>query len=332
MHSCRQTKERLVDLLFGELAEPQRQQALAEISACPTCSEQYQTLQMTLVTFAQAADTMEPVESYWQGYEARLRARLAEPVRRERTFISGWLINLLPRPVYAVALAAGLLLLIVSSVMWGFRQPEPTDNPVAQVTPAPQSSQVEKKAEAPVKQPVDPVRKEQHPERIALLPRNQRGSRKAKMPPPEAPQQHEIVMDVPNYAATQLPDPALLLVNSPAQHFEQAQMILRSFRNARPETDGSSFDLVYEKQQSRKLIYDNILLRRMAEAHRNLPVEDALTSLEPLLLDIANLPDHPSADDVKLIRERIQKQEIIATLSIISSGTDRMNLTGQANP
>jgi hypothetical protein len=51
----------------------------------------------------------------------------------------------------------------------------------------------------------------------------------------------------------------------------------------------------------------------------NLPAEELLGSLEPLLLDIANLPEKPSQDDMRSVKERIQKTEMIATLQIYSA-------------
>jgi hypothetical protein len=46
-----------------------------------------------------------------------------------------------------------------------------------------------------------------------------------------------------------------------------------------------------------------------------------LGSLEPFLLDIANLPDRPSNDDVRSIKERMHKKEIVAALQIYSAPT-----------
>jgi len=115
----------------------------------------------------------------------------------------------------------------------------------------------------------------------------------------------------------------LLPALAPERHFERAQLLLRSFRNARFETGETALDLAYEKRRSRELIYDNILLRREAAAKGNVPVEDVLSSLEPLLLDIANLPDKPAPEALQAIRERVQKTEIVATLQIYSSGTTR---------
>lgn len=104
-----------------------------------------------------------------------------------------------------------------------------------------------------------------------------------------------------------------------ASHFERAQLLLRSFRNAEISDNQGGPDVSYEKEQSRNLVYENIILRRDAEAKGSVQVESVLSSLEPFLLDIANLPDHPSSDEVKSIKERIQKKEIVATLQVYSS-------------
>jgi hypothetical protein len=98
-----------------------------------------------------------------------------------------------------------------------------------------------------------------------------------------------------------------------SKHIERSQFLLRDFRNA------SESDVTYERERSKRLLGDNILLRRSAESTGNMPVEDLLGSLEPILLDIANLPEKPTADDVRAIKERIQKREIIATLQVYSA-------------
>jgi hypothetical protein len=104
-----------------------------------------------------------------------------------------------------------------------------------------------------------------------------------------------------------------------ARHIERAQLLLRSFRNARDAGPLPDANLSYEKQGSRELLYKNVLLRRDAEAKGNLPVEELLGSLEPFLLDIANLPEKPSSNDVRSIKERMQKKEIVSALQIYSA-------------
>jgi hypothetical protein len=106
-----------------------------------------------------------------------------------------------------------------------------------------------------------------------------------------------------------------------ARHFENAQLLLRSFRNAgdrRQSDKRAAVDLTYEKQLSRRLLYQNIILRREAEARGDLPTEGVLSNLEPFLLDIANLPVNPSPDDLQSIRERLRRKEMIAALHVYS--------------
>jgi hypothetical protein len=104
-----------------------------------------------------------------------------------------------------------------------------------------------------------------------------------------------------------------------ARHIEQAQILLRSFRNTRDSGKQADPDLAYEKQQSRGLLSKNILLRRDAEAKRNMPAEELLGNLEPFLLDIANLPDKPSNNEVRAIKERMHKKEIVSALQVYSA-------------
>jgi hypothetical protein len=105
-----------------------------------------------------------------------------------------------------------------------------------------------------------------------------------------------------------------------ARHIERAQLLLRAFRNTR-DGNAPDSDLAYEKQRSRGLLSKNILLRRDAEAKGNMPVEELLGSLEPFLLDIANLGDRPSTNDVRSIKERMQKKEIVSALQVYSAPT-----------
>jgi hypothetical protein len=44
------------------------------------------------------------------------------------------------------------------------------------------------------------------------------------------------------------------------------------------------------------------------------PTKTLLADVEPLLIDIANLPDRARPEDVRVIKERVQKTEIVAAL------------------
>src|SRR5262245_12211258 len=76
MHDCVKTRELLVDLVFDELGPEARRRALLELEGCPGCLAQYRSMAGALRMFDQVAETAMPEDSYWPGYETRLRERL----------------------------------------------------------------------------------------------------------------------------------------------------------------------------------------------------------------------------------------------------------------
>jgi hypothetical protein len=113
-------------------------------------------------------------------------------------------------------------------------------------------------------------------------------------------------------ASAQVLDPEQKQV---ARHVEQAQMLLRSIKNARAE-GGDTFDVAYEKKLSRRLLGDNVTLQLDAETRGDKETKQVLDRIEPYLLDIANMHDNASREEVRSIRERIDRKEIIAALQV----------------
>jgi hypothetical protein len=100
-----------------------------------------------------------------------------------------------------------------------------------------------------------------------------------------------------------------------AQHIERAQVLLRSFKNARP-AEGDTVNVAYEKSHARKLLAENATLQLDAETRGDKDTKRVLDRIEPFLLDIANLGDQPTREEVRSIKERMQKNEIIAALQV----------------
>jgi len=304
MHDCRKTKTTLVELVFGEFEVGQQQRALAEVRSCPACLAEYNSMQATLRMFDQAADAAMPEESYWAGYEARLRDKLNDVGQTEvcpsvldrlKSVPRALFTFLLARPAIPATVAALILLAAISAVWFSKQETRDPQVLVAGTTPTATPTPIQAIS---TPSPTGEVQPEPH-STLAVQVRQSRRPRPVK-------QAEETTQET-------------LAVADPATHLENAQLLLRAFRNAEPA------NLAYEKRQARKLVYDNILLRREAEAKGNLPVEEALNSLEPLLLDIANLPAKASRGEVRTIRERIQKQELIATLQIVGTGMERLS-------
>ena len=99
-----------------------------------------------------------------------------------------------------------------------------------------------------------------------------------------------------------------------AKHIEQTENLLRSIRNVTVPEGEEEIDVTYDKALSRRLLNENVVLRRDAEMKAKFPTKTLLTDLEPFLIDIANLPDRARPEDVRVIKERVQKTEIVAAL------------------
>jgi hypothetical protein len=104
-----------------------------------------------------------------------------------------------------------------------------------------------------------------------------------------------------------------------ARHLEQSELLLRSFRNIRSAKQGRTFDIAYERLRAQQLLYQNILLRREADNAGDVQVATLLSSLEPILLDIANLRDKPHDEEVHAIRDRVERKSLVALLQINSA-------------
>ena len=108
-----------------------------------------------------------------------------------------------------------------------------------------------------------------------------------------------------------------------AIHFQKSELLLRSFRNVRLNKSGSSPELGYEKKLAQQLVYQNMMLRREADAAGDAQVSSLLDSLEPILLDIANLPNNAKQNDVRVIKDRVERKNIVALLQVNSAALAR---------
>src|SRR5262245_11817449 len=329
MHDCVKTRGLLVDLVFDELGPEARRRALLELESCPDCLAQYRSMTEALRVFDQVAETAMPDESYWPGYETRLRERLLH----ERPswmrpswmrWLADWVGGFRPLMAPALPMAAGLALVLLAIGWWAWQRrqavgPLAGAPYVAMETPTPQPK-VEPHDEVIVKTPkpgeISNGRTSVHP---TVRPAAAKSNGKA----PSVRREERVGKMVEEVVVSRGPDQSLIAASlftpETIRHFEKAQLMLRSFRNASAAKSFAATDLAYERQLSRRLLYQNILLRRDAEMKGNLPAEEALSSLEPFLLDIANLPDNPSRGELGGIRERLQRKELIASLQISSA-------------
>jgi len=270
----------------------------------------------TLVVFDHATESREPDENFWPAYDAKLRSRVAKEKRASlwNRFTGVKVTHWLPLPL-AAALILGVIAL---GLFWSLHRKA---NPIPRPSPGDQAVN-----NVPRENKVDPP---QSPV-VRELPSNGpvKKSLIAKAPKPQTAKtpgtvanildpRKEVAKVVPPYAG-----PMNGVIDSDtARHLEKAQLLLQSFRNTKATDTDGVFDLAYEKRQSQRLLSQNVVLRRSAEAKGNLPAEEMLGRLEPFLIDIANLPDKPAQDDIHSIKERMQKREIVSSLQVYSART-----------
>lgn len=102
-----------------------------------------------------------------------------------------------------------------------------------------------------------------------------------------------------------------------AMHFETSERLLLAFKNVRLDEVG------YERKRAKQLVLQNMLLKREADAAGDIQISSLLENLEPILIDISNLPDKPDENTVRAIRERVERKNIVGLLRVNSTALAR---------
>jgi hypothetical protein len=108
-----------------------------------------------------------------------------------------------------------------------------------------------------------------------------------------------------------------------AMHFETSERLLLAFKNVRLDEPTAAEEVGYERKRAKQLVYQNMLLKREADAAGDVQISSLLENLEPILIDIANLPDQPDENTVRAIRERVERKNIVGLLRVNSTALAR---------
>ena len=284
---CEVCLELLEEFLDGELTADEREQIDAHLIACSECSESFATLSAEQEIFARYDREVDVPPFMW--------TRIAAHTVAERNVTKrGWLVTLFRKPSLASAIAMSLLVVLMGVVylLTKHKSPEPTiankPSHIESPNPAPQS--VESVA------PKGEVFTAQKKQRSRVRP-----------PVVHTPiDQSDVLSSDVGYLDMDDQDTAT--------HIEQSKLLLRSIKNVAIADNDDEIDVTYDKALSRRLLNENVVLRRDAEMKAKFPTKTLLADLEPFLIDIANLPDRARAEDVRVIKERVQKTEIVAAL------------------
>jgi outer membrane biosynthesis protein TonB len=296
--SCNYT-EKISSLIDGELAPAEAREAERHLLNCSECEQvraDFLSLRSQIVSFETSS------QPAIQNRELKRILSRGErvPVRGLRW---GWS---MPTIAFASLLIVGAIIGLILYKTSNTHQPLPQQTATVVQTPSP--------IPTPIPEP-EP----------AATPKPEHSPAPAKKPPVRQPKPGEQFAMLPAPVLTPSPERlrAADAETLTAIHFEKAETLLRAFRNVRLNEKETANEVAYERKRAQQLVYQNMILRREADTSGDVEIATLLESLEPILLDIANLPDKPDNDDVRAIRERVERKNIVALLQVNSAALAR---------
>ena len=274
---CEVFSELLEEYLDGELAPQDREQVDAHLFACITCSESFAALTAEQELFARYDREIDVPPFLWTRIAAHTNAT-------KRT----WLATLFGKTSLASAIAVLLLALAIGLVYKLSKPKSPSPTMATTTTTTPSPDPVLRSVQS-----VDPTKRKSRPRVKPVITQ-------------PTVDQSDVLSSELAYLDVDEQDTAL--------HIEQSKILLRSIKNVQISDTDDEIDVTYDKALSRRLLNENVVLRRDAEMKAKFPTKTLLADLEPFLIDIANLPDRARPQDVREIKERVQKTEIVAAL------------------
>lgn len=293
---CESCLELLNEYFDGELAELESLEIAAHLAACSSCAGEIATLSAEQEMFSRYDRELTVPVSMWEQIAERTTAQIVAPVSRNgfaASFAALFRVPVLGFAATAVLIAFALVLVMVYTL---------SQKPKETVASAPS---VEKSATKELAAPLDSKSAETRSEKIAVVVRKSKPARVTQNVRKDIDQSDVLSSD---FGYQDIDDQEM------AKHLEQTQNLLRSIRNVQLNDNDQEIDISYDKALSRRLLNENIILRRDAEMKAKFPTKMLLSDLEPFLIDIANLPAQAKPEDVRVIKERVQRTEIVAAL------------------
>lgn len=297
---CSNLLETYVD---GEAGEHEAESVRTHLMTCTSCEAEFEALTAETELYARYDRELQITPAAWTGIAARIAAEapvVPSPARRE---VRGWFAGLFAIPRFGFAFSGALAVLLVMVAFGYFYLRTESTTPRLQLAGVnnvrPGTSRIiptGAEQTAPTTEPVNAG----NPGSVAVA--ENKPAKKHNAP----------LYDDPGVLFTDVAYNSMEDKDT-ATHLDQAQKLLVSFRTLQSDDD-QEVDVSYEKAESRRLLNENVVLRRDAEATGKFPTKSVLGSLEPFLIDIANLPDKAAASDVRQIKDRVQRTEIVAEL------------------
>jgi hypothetical protein len=291
--------------LDGEATEREAEALRSHLMSCAACEDKHEALTAENEIYARYDREISISPAIWNGVAARINLEERTAQRESKFNFAEWLSGLFAIPSLRFAMPTVALVaiaVVVGLAYWKTHPPQPSSNTTATLNNTPRTpGRVEPPVKIPEIESPPPQGQVQNPAPFVAA--------KTKRPTinrSRSSDQSDVLFT--DAAFTDIED------RDTANHLEQAQNLLTSFRNIKYSDTDEEVDVSYEKTESRRLLSENVVLRRDAEQAGKFPAKTMLGSLEPFLIDIANLPDKAKPTDVRQITDRVQKTEIVAEL------------------
>ena len=299
--SCTFT-EKISSLIDGELAPQTAREVERHLLNCAECEQvraDFLNLRSQIASFE---SSLEPA------VQNRALKKILSPVRPAPARGLQWSFG-----TQAIAFAALVIVAaLIGLVIYQTSNQKAPEKQVAINTPSPV--------------PSASVQPKQQPEPEPSPSPNKNNEESSPRRTPSAPVKRPIVREPkPGEQFAAIPEPVRSAdaQTMTAMHFEKSETLLLAFKNVRLSEAGSSTEVGYERKRAQQLVYQNMMLRREADAAGDVQSASLLEKLEPILLDIANLPDKPDPDAVRVIRERVERKNIVGLLRVNSTALAR---------
>ncbi|HEX7722114.1 MAG TPA: anti-sigma factor, partial [Pyrinomonadaceae bacterium] len=281
--------------------ERNNDQVREHLMKCESCTGEFEALTAERELYQRYDRDLQISPAIWNGIAARI-AENRESVAKPKSNLAEWFAGLFAIPRFGFAIPAVALVaiaLVLGLAYWRTRQPVAPPDKVARsndVTP-PNVGPDQPTGTTPITATAG----DKHPDEFLAAKIKRPASKNRR-----GDNQSDVLFTDAAYTSVEDRDTAT--------HLQQAQDLLVSIRNIQLSDDDQEVDVSYEKAESRRLLNENVVLRRDAEMAGKFPAKSVLGSLEPFLIDIANLPEKATPNDVRQIKDRVQKTEIVAEL------------------
>jgi putative zinc finger protein len=299
--------------LDGEAGERETDLMRAHLTSCANCEARFEALTAENESYARYDREIQISPAVWNGVAARIAAEDRQIEREAKSSFADWISGLLAIPALRFAMPTVALIaiaVVIGLAYWRMRPQQPRtgltannniSTPSRLETPPVKGTEDRQNAGAGGQQDQRVL------EGAPVITAKYIDRRMKPGPATPSADQSDVLPDT-SAASTDIED------RDTANHLAQAENLLLSLRNIKYSETDEEVDVSYEKAESRRLLSENVVLRRDAEMAGKFPAKSMLGSLEPFLIDIANLPDKAKPSEVSQITDRVQRTEIVAEL------------------